>query len=44
LVLSVIFVGDYMTVLFLSYLELWMSDWGDIYCVRNLRIWPTFLM
>jgi len=30
MVSSVIFVGDYMNVLFLSHLELWMFDWGDL--------------
>jgi len=44
LVPSVIFVGDYMAILFLSYLELCNSDWGDLWSIGNGIKLSTFYM
>jgi len=41
---SVIFVGDYMTILFLSYLEFCNSDWGDLWTIGKGTKLSTFYM
>jgi len=44
LVPNVIFVGDYMAILFLSYLELCNSEWGDLWSIGNGTKLSTFDM
>jgi len=44
LVPSVIFVGDYMAILFLSYLEFCNSDWGDLWSIGKGTKLSTFDM
>jgi len=39
-----IYICHDMSVLFWLYLELWMSDWGDLWVLEKLRKLSTFRM